>query len=328
MSGRLARAHPGLETVESPISYRQEVAETELPSTVRRLSAEYDRLVGHRDEFLWKWIHNLFDSFTLSSVPGDRRETVKEQKTVLTMFVTLADDVADNWGDPATFEAIRHVPHDSSYVADGADEEVVGFAETLWEAFESRLVEAPRYDEFVEVFEFDVRQVVAAMEYGYVLNENRCMANLEGSRHYGQHNMVMFPYADVDVMHSPGFDHDELGTLRTLLWEVQPMARIGNWVTTWERELREDDCTAGVVVDAIERGLLPPETDLDDPESRDAAVRAIREEALDDELRREWDRRHASVASRDWDLDTVDPDHLLRGMEEVMRHHVASAGLK
>lgn len=321
---------PGVELSRAHAeSRRREVVETELPPAVAELSEEYDRRVGDRDRYLWKWIHNLFDAFTLSCVPEGRRESVKTTKTVLTMFVTVLDDLADRRRDGATFAQARRVPYAPGAVdpeTPGVDGELVRFVRRLWDAVETRLLDAPRRGEFDDLLAFDLRAVIAAMDYARVLNDTPSMANLEGTRHYGPHNMTMFPYADVDLMYSPGFDAGELGALRALVWDLQRMARIGNWVTTWRRELREDDYSAGVVVAALERGLFDPRAGCG--RSADEAAATIEAHGLDREFLREWRRRFDAVRRRSVDVATVDTDRLIDGMRTVMEHHLASDGYK
>jgi len=328
MSGNLAREHPAVGPRDAqPRDHLRAVEETELPPVVRRLADEYDSRVGERDRFLWKWIHNLFDAFTLSSVPDEDWEAVKVTKTLLTMYVTVLDDVADRHGDAETFEQARRLPFAPGAVdpeAPGVDAEVVRFAREVWAQIEARLGTAPRHDEFAELFAFDLRSVLQAMEYARLVNDRPAMANLAGTRHYGPHNMVMFPYAGIDLMHSPGFDRAELGALRSLLFDLQRMARIGNWLTTWERELGEDDYSAGVVVAAVERDVIDP---CDDATPARQAAR-VREAGVHDEFRQEWRDRYDAALARDVEVSTVDTARLVRGMRTVMDHHVASHGLK
>ena len=52
------------------------------------------------------------------------------------------------------------------------------------------------------------------------------------------------------------------------------------------------------------------------------------EHGVEEAFLAEWDDRHAAVSSRDYDVETVDTDQFLRGMETVMEYHLASRGMK
>jgi len=310
-------------------SFRDRIQGTELPERVATLADEYDRVFGERDRFLWRWIYSLFPEFTLSSVAPAHASHVRTQKTVLTMFVTVLDDLVENRGDRRTFEEARRLVDDPAAVdparASVTDEQFA-FIERVWRTFEAGLAEAPRSEEFADVLAYDLRQTMNAMDYSAVVNENPRIANLSGARRYGAHNMVMFPYADVDLMYSPGFDIAEFGELRDLIWDLQEMARIGNWLTTWEREVREGDYTAGIVVLAMQEGVVSPEALRAADET--AVIEAIKERNLEQRFRDRWADRYRSVRDQEFDAETVDLDGLVEGMETVFEYHVASRGYK
>jgi hypothetical protein len=104
--------------------------------------------------------------------------------------------------------------------------------------------------------------------------------------------------------------------------ELQQMARIGNWLTTWERELYEGDYTAGVVVDALERDVVTPALD---PET---TIRRIKEHDIDEDFEAEWEMRYASASITDHGIESFDETALVEGMRTVMQHHIASYGHK
>lgn len=306
----------------------ESVQAVELPDRVERLADEYDRHFAERDRFLWRWIHSLFPSFTLSSVSEEYADHVRTQKTVLTMYVTVLDDLAENHGDRRTVRearrlAVDHVEPDPARAA--VDAETFAFIERLWDSFESGLESAPRREAFADAFAYDFEQTTDAMAYSALVSETPGMANVTGATRHGAHNMVMFPYADVDLMYSPSFDPAEFGAVRDALWTLQELARIGNWVTTWEREVREGDFSAGVVVAALEDGVVSPADLTADP---DAAVEAIRDSGIEARFRRRWHERFAAARSRDRQTDTVDLAALVKGMETVFESHLATRGLK
>jgi len=309
-------------------SFLKLINDVVLPPRIVALVDEYERHCGERDRFLWQWIYSLFPAFTLSSVAEAEREHVREQKMVLTMFVTILDDLVENHGDRATFEQAQRLVTDPEAVDRSrvaVSDEYFAFIEQVWAEFETGLEDAPRHGEYVDVFDYDCRQTLNAMDYSAVVNENPRIANLGGAEHYDAHNMVMFPYADVDLMYSPGFDIDDFGTVRDLLWDLQEMARIGNWLTTWEREITEGDYSAGVVVLALQEGIVTP-TELEaEPE---AAIQRIKDEKVEQLFRDRWLTRYQAVRDREFDTESVDLDALVKGMETVFQYHEASRGHK
>jgi hypothetical protein len=315
---------------ESP-EFFDRIQRVTLPDRVRELVDEYDRVCGERDRFLWRWIYSLFPEFTLSSVDSDHAEHVRTQKMILTMYVTVLDDLVENHGDRETFEEARRLVQAPSTVDPEratVDEAYFTFIERLWAEFTVGLEDAPRREEFEDVFAYDSKQTLNAMDYSAVVNENPRIANLNGAERYDAHNMVMFPYADVDLMYSPTFDLADYGTLRDILWDLQEMARIGNWLTTWEREVREDDFTAGIVVLALQEGIVTPDELSGTPEQKEAVIDRIKDQRIEQVFRDRWADRYRAVRDRKAEADSVDLDALVSGMETVFEYHVESRGYK
>lgn len=300
-----------------------------LPVTAREVIEKYDALIGERDRFTWKWIHSLFPSFELSSVDDALQTPVRTQKTLLTVFVTVIDDLAENHRDIATFEEARHIPFSPGrvdYDRDDADTEILRFLDDLWETLSAELSAAPRYEEFADIFEFDLRQTMNSIEYGYLVNENLALANMSGSESYTPHNMCMFSYGDIDLMHSPEFEQNDLGVLRETLWDVQRMARIGNDLTTWVRELGEGDYSAGIITYALQHSLVSHE-ELETVAEDDLIAR-IREHCVEERFLNDWWDRYEDIKERAPAADTLDLSALLDGMHTVMEYHLASQGYK
>jgi hypothetical protein len=322
----------GIQTVNaSDADYEARIAEINLPETVLSNVEEYEAVGGERDRFVWKWIYSLLPEFTLSSVPREHAGSVRTQKTNLTILITLLDDLAEKRGDTRTFDAIRRVVTggESDDARRSGNREIVDFADRLWSEIESGLVDAPRHEETREIFDYDLRQALNAMDYSRMINDHLSMANLEGTEHYGPHNMVMFPYADIDLMHSPSFEFADFGELRELIWGLQKMARIGNWLTTWEREIHEGDYTAGIVVYALRNDIVTyEELRTSGPERRTELVERIKERGVEDRFMDEWRQRHRALTEKEYQADSVDLNAFIEGMETVMEHHLASRGYK
>lgn len=305
----------------------RDINETQLPSSVETLARRYDEEVGIRSEFVWKWIYVLFEHCTLGSVPEARMEATRTRKTLFTMFITVLDDIAEDDLDRTTFEQARKIPFpaETPETTPGTDETQLSMAQAVWDEFTDQLADAPRRDEFITQFRFDTRQAINSMDYSLLTSESPDVATRTGALHYSPHNMVVFPYIDVDLMASPDFLREDLAALRELLWKAQRMARIGNWVSTWKRELPEGDYSSGVVIWALRDGVVTPE---DLRERPDDAIAAIEDSGVEADLLDRWYDIYDDVESFEESATSVDFDKAIERLKAVMFFHLASEGHK
>lgn len=310
-----------------------QIAAHTLPPVVSELADEYERRLGHRDRFLLKWLHAVFPFFQLSSVDDRYAERCRADKTLASMYVTLIDDLGERHNDQATLSEAAKVPfpHESvDWEAADLDLDYLELTELVWQTLQPRLRDAPRYDEIKSFLRYDLRQVIHAVRYSMLASDNPEMANMTEAQALGAHNMMMLTYADIDLAYSPEFELSELGALRSLLVELQEMARIGNWVTTWERELTEGDVSAGVFVTAAEHGIVSVDElrSVDDPAVQRRIQDALDDAYVEEALFEQWQQRCDQLRADPPTITSIDVDGLLDGMERVMEFHLASRGLK
>ena len=146
-----------------------------LPKEVMELIEAYDDVVGDRSRFLWKWAHHLFPKFTLSTVPRECVEDLQNAKLLSLIYVSVLDDIAEKHGDCETFEEAAKIPFEHqpvNYERADVNRDVLEFATTVWERFAPTVFEAPRSDEFADIVRFDLKQMLNAMEYSYLVNKN------------------------------------------------------------------------------------------------------------------------------------------------------------
>lgn len=307
-----------------------------LPERTLPLIESYESLVGDRDRFLWRWAHHLFPKFTLSCVPDEHVERIRDTKLLGLVFVSILDDVAEKHHDWATFEEASKIPFEHRAVdldRDGVDTGTLGFATEVWERFSSTLYDGPRAAEFEDIVEFDLKQICNAMEYSYLANQNVDVITESELQTYDSHNMMMYGFADIDLVHSPTFDRSELSTLRQVVEHAQRMVRIGNWVSTWERELAEGDFTSGVLAHALDRDVISADdVRASREEGRSTATEAIRarirDRGIEDRFLRQWNEELTAARAFEGAFDTVDIATYIDGIETIMEYHLASRGLK
>lgn len=308
----------------------REVQTVTLPPDLARLADEYDDTIGDRGPYLWKWLYEVIPLFRLSTVEERYADRLRKQKLILAIYITLLDDLAEVHDDRRTFDEARKLalPHrEISYDRRGLDEKRLRFAETVWNEFEQRQQNAPLYEEYRALFDFDVRQALNAIDYSLLLNDNPAMGNTRECTLYDSHNMAVYSYVDLDLMYSPGFSRADLSTLRSITWYVQYLARIGNWIATWERELVEGDYTSGVITRALETGVideLPEDGVL--AETRGRIVQRIRAAGIEEHFETEWRNTLYELQRTDCTAVSVDLPAFVDGMRRIERYYEGSRG--
>lgn len=310
----------------------EEIKGLELQSPLDELAAEYRTRIGEREDYLWRRISYKFRPITLDTVPDERVEHVCMQKTVLVMFVVLADDLAENHDDPDTFREIRKIPApDLEPNTDRSDvrSEYLEFGMEVWDTFDALLSDTENYEKYRASLEFDVEQILNAIDYERIANSDVHMINKREMMHHSQHNLMGLASVDIDLMNSPEFDHTEYGQVREAAFVGQQLARISNWAFTWEREFEENDFASGIVAEALDQGVISTEdieSYRENPTKDRAAemVSAIESHDLENELLRQWDSLHAELIEDVPDADSVDLEIFLEGLENVRDYHMAS----
>ena len=312
----------------------EHIEQVSLPAHLTDAVEAYEDVGGDRDRFLWRWLYYVFPTIELSCVPPDASEAVRETKFFASMYVVVLDDLAEATNDHRTFQEASKIPFDhleADTVDPAVDEDWIAFAAAVWERVATRLEDAPRGAALEDVFLFDMAQTHTAIEYSALVNRQLELATVESITAYDSYNMMLFPYADIDLCFAPDFDPVELGSLRRIVTRAQMMARIGNWVTTWERELHEGDYSSGVVIAALEDGVLTHEQVRacgGDPETTAACIDAITDAEIESRFLRRWEARYREIERLAQSLEGTDVEALLAGLETLFECHLASRGRK
>jgi hypothetical protein len=287
-------------------------------------------LVGHRADFLWKWVQRGLELTTLPTVEPDLRSSNRTAKLLGVMLDVLLDDVADNQKDATFLEILLHIPLSRRRAPPGQltpqRRRYLRFTGDVWQEIWRLTRNFPRFPEFEEIFEFDYRQLLNTMRYACLVNRMPDLLNSVEHDLYQPHNMHMMISGTLDLMCSPSFDMSELGPLRQALWHGQVMGRIGNMLSTWERELDERDFTSGVFSEAIERGVVRA-GELHRLPAEELASR-IEESGVIEHFLGVWEHRRDQVREIADNLESVDLHVYADGLEELIGLHLGSRGLK
>lgn len=214
----------------------------------------------HRSPKLFtEFLPQGYDMTTLSSVDTSARARALRAKCFLGMYITLYDDLADN---PALFNMkllteLYKIPfHGDEVRADSVDDDAqkyLTFARVLADALLQELSTLTHYDEYRELFEFDLRQFYNCNQYYTLAQKYPHLGNSVEARLFGPFNMGMIVAATIDIMASSTFCTRELGQARALFLFGQRFGHICNSLTTLAREISEQTITNEVLLIAHEK---------------------------------------------------------------------------
>lgn len=286
--------------------------------------------VGQRNPYLWKWCARAVEVITLPCVAAEWRRDVCDAKTLGVMLDVMLDDLADRGGDDELLETLLalithdHAPDFSEFPEESR--RYGRFTADLWRELQRRARRYPRYDEFAALLRFDYLQLCNVMRYSHLLNRNLELLNVTEHDLYTPHNMHIMICSTFDLMCSPTFDRAELGKLREIMWNAQWMGRIGNVVTTWQRELGEGDFTSGLYARAVSCG------DLTIEQLRTADRRNIEHTLLagghEAHFLDRWQRHRRELLSERTSLRSFNVRELVSGLERLICLHLGSRGSK
>lgn len=237
----------------------EEVQKIKLPPELQKWVKEYEK-VGERDGFIWKWAYEVGSIITFPDVHRKYRKDLIKIKFFLIMFIVLLDDVADRMKDKKLLEEILKIPFGGGRILSGQmntrKRNYLNLTIAVWQVLEEKIKLLPYYKKFKEIIKFDIKQILNGMDYAYLINENPNLINEIESQIYLSHNTPATISYMIDLSCIPNFDMKNLKLVRKIAWYAQIMTRIANWISTWEREMKEDDFTGSLFLYASENNLF------------------------------------------------------------------------
>lgn len=286
------------------------------------------RRVGKRDLYLWRWTGCALDWLTLSCVEPALRQSVCETKFLAAMFNVLLDDLIDERHDAEAMRDVMRLMSDEAAAADVVARlgQYGQFTRKVWEEIWKRAAEYPRFSEFRRLLLYDFRQLGNTVDYSELLFRHPSIINQTEHDLYSPHGMMVACAATLDLMCSPQFDVVDLGRLREVLWHANSMARIGNLMSTWEREIGNDDFSSGMFAHAVSQGWLKPD-DLSST-NRSHIEAAIRDSGGEREYQERWNRHRERLLAISDRIHSVSVASLAEGLDRLFASEQASRGMK
>ncbi len=211
--------------------------------------------VGTRNaDFLFPWLYSIYEKTFLPSVDLKYKDILCLDKTKLTIFDVLVDDLADNSkirNNRLLQEAVR-IPWNISI---DYRNQYLNVIKKIWGDCIDSIKKYPRYDDFKDIFYFDLDQVMNSMRYSYLVNTTD-FSNFTEDEMYMNHGVMVILHCDMDLMCSPTFNFDEMKNLRPILHWVQDIAHIGNLLNTYPKEIEEADFSSPIISLGIRERLI------------------------------------------------------------------------
>ena len=226
-----------------------------LNSRIEDLTVRYESVLQHRDKRLFtEFLAKGYNITTLSIVSSKNKEEVIFAKVCLGMIITLYDDLADNpkYYNPKLLKHLYQLNVSDNYsqypTLLAFDLKIYELACYLFSSLQDTIKKFSNYSSMVEILFFDIQQIFLANQYSELITANPLIRNMEESKYLGPYNMGMVAAGTIDIMSSTSFDKYEMGQIRECLIRGQRLGRIGNLVSTFEREENEGDVTNEILL--------------------------------------------------------------------------------
>lgn len=306
----------------------EKVFSYKLSSNVTKFAKEYEELFGKRSNFLWKWLGVVYkeSGVTLSTIDTKYLDSITETKILFTMLFSILDDVSEYYKDEKLMEDLLDIFTNNFTKKISAKNKEIYFFERLYDHFIKEMKKLPRFKEFKDMFEYDMSQIANSVRYCYLMNKNPEYLNLQEMEVFGSYNMIVYLLNGIDLMVSSKFDIKELPQMRTIFWNAQQMARIGNWLSTWKREVTEDDVSSGVFAYAFSHKILKVE-DLKNLEEHEI-IQKIENSGMQDYFQNLWIEKFENIKNLKDSVKSVDINQYIQGLETLIKLHMASEGFK
>lgn len=297
----------------------ESVKQTKLPYKLQEWVLEYEK-VGDRNELVWKLFLRAKQEIDYISTKKVYKNSLQEVKFLIAMFVILLDDIADQKQNRKLLNELSKIPFTENNIKlsrlSQEEKKYLNFTIKVWHRINLLIQKYPKYKEFKEIFKYDIKQTINAIEYDYIINKNYYLINKTEYWLYSPHAMQLFTAIIVDLMCLSGFNMRGLGIIREITWQVQKMARIGNWVSTWEREIKEKDFTSGVFAYAIDLNILtaPELMNMNNLQ----VIKKIKKAKIENKLLKEWKDCYKRISVLKGKIKTIDIQKLLNGLQGLL----------
>lgn len=266
----------------------EKIQKIKLPAELQKWVKEYEKAGGERDKKIWLFVYKIIkDFFPFVACDKQYSKSLNETKFLFTMFVIIIDDIADKKKDEELLNEIFKLIFYDNYTKSKDLEKLPLFVLYIIEHIKREIKKYPFFEDFKELFYFEIIQIFNSMKFAVLVDKYPFVINKIDYRAYFPCTMQVMAYGMLELMCTPNkLSLKELTEIRSFFSVVQNMTRIGNWISTWEREIYEEDFTSLIFAYAIDYNI----TDVSDLKrnNKSKIIRKIKESNIEKKLIEEW----------------------------------------
>lgn len=305
------------------------VLRKELPPDLEKWVKGYQK-VGERDEFIWKWLFTINPGWIYTPVHSDYAMSLGFVKTLYNMFIILLDDVSEKNMQVLLNELVK-IPFHEQYIdvsrLSSKDKEYLTFTHSVWKQIDKIIRQYPHHDKIRDFFDYETSQFINAVKYAYLIYKHPNAINTAECWMYIPYSMQILVNFDMDLMCSSDLREEDMGQARKTVFFFQQMCRIGNWLTTWEREIKEGDFSSIIIPYCIEEKIINHQ-DLNS-QNKDQAINKIKQSPAEEYfLKTEWENRYNELTKLSQNSVLINSEAMLEKIRYLILMHLISRGWK
>jgi len=312
------------------------IQKVKLPIDLRKWIEEYEK-IGERDRFIWKWLYKINKIWVHPSIQPKYSLSLAKIKTLYNMFIVLIDDVAEDKNKERLLNKLLLISSTQNKIKQLQDYELIleekkylQFTIKVWKTIIKTIKIYPHYNEFRDLFFYDTDQFLNAVKYTNNILKHPYFINSTEYWLYIPHSMQIMIDFDLDAMCSSKNIlkniKNDIGTIRPIILCLQKMGRIGNWITTWEREVKNNDLTSIVVPYAIENQIL----EYKDIQSTDKnkIIKKIKSSFIEKRILKEWEEYYKKLIDLSGGNKVISTEKISQKARYLILMHLISRKLK
>lgn len=301
---------------------------TQLPEDIQKWVDEYDKH-GVRKHFIWKWLYTINKIWYYVDIRESLNQSLTKTKFLYNMFIVLLDDVAEMKNKDDLLEQLLKIPNSKKVESNKLKLEELEyylFARKVWNHIRSEVKKYPYYRKYMDIFKFDTDQFINAVKFANMVFKRPKLVNSKEFWMYLPHSMQILIDFDMDLMCLKRISMSELGISRKTVITLQEMGRIGNWLSTWKREVLEKDYTSAVVAYAVEDNVITYNQLIKIEPGK--IIKKIEKAGIEKYLFEEWERRYNLLDDLSKSSRLINATTIKKRSAYLIRMHLASSGFK